>query len=71
MQYDEFFYHFVSGLASQTPDGKPVAVDNNRDGRVSIQEAFAFALNRDTTAENPLLESYPNSGFAQLFGIHF
>lgn len=71
MQFDEFLYHFTSGLAGQTADGKPVLVDNNRDGRVSVQEAFAYALNNDSTPENPLLESYPNSGFAQLFGIHF
>jgi len=70
-QFDEFLYHLTSALALQTHEGKPVAADRNRDGKMSIQEAFAYALAEDSTPESPLMESFANSGFARLFGLHF
>lgn len=69
LNFDEFLYHLTTALAGQTHEGKAISADANRDGRISIQEAFAYATAHDTTTESPLLESFPNSGFAALLGL--
>lgn len=69
LMFDEFLYHLTAALGGQTHEGKPVTSDRNGDGLVSFQEAFAYALAADTTPENPLLESYANSGFDKIFGF--
>ena len=69
MQFDEFLYHWTAAIAGQRHDGSPLTSDLNRDGRISVSEAFSFAVAMDTTAENPVLESYPNSGFDKLLGL--
>jgi hypothetical protein len=57
--YSEFVYHWLSGIAGETPDGYPVNADSNNDGFVSIHEAFLYAKTHDTKNETPQYSSVP------------
>jgi hypothetical protein len=54
--HDMFSYHFTAALAGQTHDGTAVNADTDNDGKVSAMEAFEYAVNNDTAAENPFYE---------------
>lgn len=69
--FDEFIYHVIAAFAMQTHAGVPIASDLNTDGRISAQEAFAYAVGRDAAPESPLMEGSNNSGQAANFGIGF
>jgi hypothetical protein len=69
--FDEFLYHLIAAFGHQTHDGKPVNADRDGDGRVSAQEAFAYAVGQDRTAESPLLESLKDTGMQRRIGIGF
>ncbi len=71
LNFDEFIYHVVAAFARQTHDGKPLNTDLNRDGNVSAQEAFAYAIANDSRPESPLLESSVNAGLAAKIGLGF
>jgi hypothetical protein len=71
LTFDEFTYHLVGAFAGQTPDGRRIDADTNADGRVSAQEAFAYATAHDTTEETPRLENLPNAGDSALMGLGF
>jgi len=71
MRFNEFFYHIIAAFAFQTHDGKPVNADRNANGKVSAQEAFAYAVEKDAMSESPMLEAAPNSGMAALIGVSF
>lgn len=60
--FDEFYFHWISALAGQQPDGTPVPSDGNRDGRISLREAFAYTLGADLSPASPFMEASPNSG---------
>lgn len=69
--FDEFIYHVIVAFAMQTHDGKAVASDLNKDGRVSAQEAFAYAVANDQRRESPLLETGTNAGTSATLGLGF
>lgn len=71
LTFDEFLYHTISAFAGQTHDGKPISADNDKDGKITAQEAFAYATAKDTTPETPLMESEPNAGTASQIGFGF
>jgi len=71
LQFDEWIYWTIAGFARQTYDGKTVDVSLNRDGKVSLQQAFAVSVARDQRQESPVLESYNNSGGASQIGLDF
>ena len=54
--HDIFSYHFTSALAGQTHDGTAVNADTDNNGKVSVLEAFNYAVQNDTAAENPFYE---------------
>lgn len=71
LRFDEFLYYVTAAFAHQTHDGKPVSADTNKNGKISAQEAFSFAVERDSMAESPVLEAAPNSGVATNIGLSF
>ena len=71
MNFDEFLYWLTAAFAGQTHVGLEMNADLNKDGRISFQEAFAFAVNHDPQKESPLLESLMNSGDAMQMGLGF
>jgi len=71
MLFNEFLYRAITAFAGQTHLGEAVVSDSNGDGRVSAQEAFAFAVAADQAPENPLLESLVNSGDSSRIGPGF
>ncbi len=71
LRFDEFLYHVTSAFAHQTHDGKSVSADTNKNGKVSAQEAFSFAVEHDSMAESPVLEAAANSGVATSIGLSF
>lgn len=68
--YSEFVYHWLSGIAGETPDGYPVNADSNNDGFVSIYEAFLYAKTHDTKNETPQYSSVPLTMGDALFLSH-
>lgn len=69
--FDEFIYHVVVAFAMQTPDGRPVKADKNRDGRISAKEAFGYAVLNDLRKESPIMESGRNAGTSDTIGLGF
>ena len=57
--YDEFSYYFTSALNHAEPDGTQVDADADNDGKVSIVEAFNYAVANDSQPETP---HYEDSG---------
>jgi len=51
--YDIFSYYFNAALKWEKPDGTAVDADANKDGKVSLMEAFNYAEAHDTTSETP------------------
>lgn len=64
--YDEFSYHFTSAINGNNPNGKAVKADTNKDGVVSMLEAFNYARDKDSSSETPWYEDdgdgTPHSG---------
>jgi hypothetical protein len=54
--YDSFLYHFTAALLMNTPSDYPAASDQNKDGHISVQEAFDFAKGKNKTADKPQLD---------------
>jgi len=64
--YDEFSYYSTCAVNGADPDGKTVDADTNKDGQVSMVEAFNYATSKDTRPETPWYEDsgdgVPHSG---------
>lgn len=56
--WDEFSFHFMSALIQHNinQDGAPVLSDTNDDGKVSILEAYNWAMIKDSRPENPMYD---------------
>ena len=50
LQPSEFTYHFSSAIKGQTPKGESVNADYNKDGHISVEEAFDYAGIKDRYA---------------------
>lgn len=57
--FDEFVYHWICAIAQHDELGQPVSSDTNGDGRVSMQEAYNYALQNDRRPETPSLTAQP------------
>lgn len=70
--YDEFSYHFTSAINGADPKGKKVDADTNGDGKISMVEAFNYAISKDTQLETPWYEDsgdgIPHSGKMPAYG---
>ncbi len=71
LTFDEFLYHVISAFARQTHDGKPISDNEAAVSPISAQQAFSYAVSKDSTPESPLLESFPNSGSSLKIGFGF
>ena len=58
-------YHWICAIAQHDEQGQPVSSDTNGDGRVSMQEAYNYALQHDIRPETPSLTAQPTSLAAQ------
>jgi hypothetical protein len=62
--YDEFSYYWTSAMAGEDPFGTVINADTNRDGAVSMREAFNYAQSQDTAWETPQYSDSPaNFGY--------
>ena len=66
LDYDEFLYHFTAAVNKADHKGKKVNADSNKDGDVSMVEAFNYARSKDSQSETPWYEDsgdgVPHSG---------
>lgn len=60
MLYDEFVFYWISAVKGKTPMGSVIDADQNNDGKISMNEAFLFASQKDTKPETPQYSSIPN-----------
>ncbi len=64
--YNEFPFWIMAALSGQKPDGSgSVNADADGDGRVSLGEAYNFALRNDATDETPCFEDNDARSFAR------
>lgn len=57
--YDEFVYWWISAVNGCTPNGQILNADKNKDGHISMEEAFQIAYDNDA-AKTPRNKYYPN-----------
>lgn len=57
--YDEFVYQWTCAVKGADEMGNPVYADTNRDGEVSMLEAFQYAQAHDRVPETPQYASWP------------
>ncbi len=69
-EYDEFVYHWTSGVNGETPFGETTDADYNEDGYISMEEAFIYAEANDAARETPQYSSMPEDfgSYTFLFG---
>jgi len=54
--FNEFSYYFTCAIARYDHEGNYVGADANADGRISVLEAFNYAVEKDTRPETPYYE---------------
>lgn len=60
--FDEFVYQWTTAINEATHNGAPVSSDIDRNGRVTMEEAFDFAKSHDRISyEHPQFRSNPKS----------
>ena len=60
--YDEFVYQWTCAVNGATHTGSPVQADKDNNGRVTMEEAFDYALEHDRRKnEHPVYNSTPLS----------
>ena len=57
--YDEFVYHWTCAVNGSDETGNPINADTNGDGKVSMAEAFDYAMSHDRVNETPQYVSQP------------
>ena len=57
--YDEFVYHWICAVNGADEVGNRVNADINDDGKVSMEEAYAYATSHDRVNETPQYVSQP------------
>lgn len=59
--YDEFVYHWTSAINGEDAFGKLVSSDVDNNNRVTMEEAFMYAKQKDRAPEHPQYKSNPIS----------
>jgi hypothetical protein len=65
--YDTYVFHWTAAVAGHDAYNVTVDADYNHDGRVTMDEAYQYALTHDADQEHPQYGEYPNgtgSGFS-------
>lgn len=57
--YDEFVYHWICAVNGADEKGNRVDADINGDGKVSMEEAYTYAMRHDRVNETPQYVSQP------------
>jgi hypothetical protein len=57
--YDEFVYHWTCAIAGHDENYQPIEADENHDGHITLDEAFAYAYHHDRRPETPAISSLP------------
>lgn len=57
--YDEFVYHWICAVAQHDELGNRVVSDFDNDGRVTMAEAFEYAMQHDRRSETPIITAQP------------
>ncbi len=58
--YDTYVFHWTAAVKGQDAYGVPVDADANQDGRITMDEAYQYALAHDADQEHPQYGEYPN-----------
>jgi len=56
--YDEYVFYWTAAVTGHDAWGNPVDADANQDGRVTMDEAYQFAVDHDTASESPQYGDY-------------
>jgi hypothetical protein len=64
--YDEYVFYWTAAVKGQDAYGNPVNADANQDGIITMDEAYAYAIDHDTASESPQYGEYPEGTGAQL-----
>lgn len=64
--FDEFAHHWTAAVRGQVPSGQPVWADLDGDGRVSLRDAFQYAVQNDSRPESPQYFESPSGLGSQL-----
>lgn len=59
--YDEYAFYWISAVGGYAPTGGSVNADTNSDSKISMYEAYQYALNHDSASEHPQYSSTPTS----------
>jgi hypothetical protein len=57
--YDEYVYYWTAAVRWEDPYGNPVDADVNDDGKVTMDEAYNYALTHDSQPEHPQYDANP------------
>lgn len=66
LTYDEYVFYWTAAVNGHDAYGNPVDADYNQDGRVTMDEAYQYALTHDSQPEHPQYGEYPNGTGPQL-----
>jgi len=57
--YDTYVFHWTAAMKGEDAYGVPVNADANQDGIITLDEAYAYAVEHDTDDESPQYGEYP------------
>jgi uncharacterized protein YceK len=57
--YDTYVFHWTAAMKGEDAYGVPVDADANQDGIITLDEAYAYAVEHDTDDESPQYGEYP------------
>jgi len=60
-EYDTYVFHWTAAVKGEDAYGKPVDADMNKDGLISMREAFVYAKANDNSNETPQYDSTPST----------
>jgi len=64
--YDTYVFYWTAAVNGHDAYGNPMDADANQDGRVTMDEAYQFALDHDISDESPQYGEYPEGTGAAL-----
>jgi hypothetical protein len=59
LEYDEYVFHWTAAVKGEDAYGDPVDADFNGDGKITMDEAYEYAVEMDEADESPQYGDYP------------